>query len=113
MTNSQEPRRYRKSTKSGGSGGNCVEWAHSSTGTYIRDSKDPHGPELRVTPAEWSTLIAAIGANRPHPWISQEPTGVRLAKAAQQLTFTLPEWEAFRAGILVGECEAVPALRGM
>ncbi len=44
---------WRKSTYSGGNGGDCIEVA--STGKpliAIRDSKDPGGPKLSLTPRE-------------------------------------------------------------
>ncbi|MBO4210342.1 DUF397 domain-containing protein, partial [Micromonospora echinofusca] len=38
---------WRKSTRSGGSGGNCVEVADNLPGVVgVRDSKDPTGPAL-------------------------------------------------------------------
>lgn len=102
---------YRKSTRSGGSGGNCVEWAHTAEGVYVRDSKDPQGPELRLTPAEWEDLQRAAVAAIPHRWIINSPTGVRLSKDGKSLSFTTPEWNAFQAGILAGECQPTPATR--
>ena len=107
MTDNQPQRHYRKSARSGGSGGNCVEWAHTPDGVYIRDSKDPNGPELLATPSEWSTLLIAAAANGTHPWLTYEPTAVCLRKDGHQLTFTSAEWTAFQAGIAAGECVGV------
>jgi hypothetical protein len=57
---------WRKSSRSGGSGGNCVEVADnlaSNTGSvYVRDSKDPAGPVLAVSAAGWTSFIAALRA---------------------------------------------------
>ncbi|MFC4854922.1 DUF397 domain-containing protein [Actinophytocola glycyrrhizae] len=39
------PLRWRKSSRSSGQGGNCVELAHVGA---VRDSKNPAGPALRV-----------------------------------------------------------------
>ncbi|GAA2239117.1 DUF397 domain-containing protein [Streptomyces amakusaensis] len=43
-------------------GGSCVEWAPSHvsvTGTVpVRDSKNPTGPSLMVSPSAWTGLIA-------------------------------------------------------
>ncbi|MYS20903.1 protein of unknown function [Streptomyces sp. DvalAA-14] len=76
---------WRKSTHSGGSGGNCIEASDSLTraswrkSTYsagdggecievadnlpdvipVRDSKDPHGPALDFTPAAWTAFVTA------------------------------------------------------
>jgi hypothetical protein len=48
---------WRKSGRSGGNG-NCVEVAKLSDAVAIRDSKNPTGPALIVTPAEWAAFIA-------------------------------------------------------
>ena len=43
-----------KSSYSGGSGGNCVEIAILPDGRrMIRDSKNPHGPVVRLSDREW------------------------------------------------------------
>ena len=67
-------------TSSRSSGGNCVEasmpqWrksTYSSDGACVevaalgpdqvgvRDSKDPHGPTLWFTPAEWQAFLAGV-----------------------------------------------------
>jgi hypothetical protein len=108
MTHTQrEQRPYRKSTRSGGSGGNCVEWAHDVAGVYIRDSKDPAGPELLVTAGEWAELTAAAGSNTRHQWIHRQASEVHLAKDGDRLRFTAAEWTAFVEAILAGECARV------
>jgi hypothetical protein len=49
---------WRKSSRSGGSGGNCVEVATlPDGGRAVRDSKDPTGPVLRYTAEEWLAFI--------------------------------------------------------
>ena len=57
---------WRKSSRSGGSGGNCVEVADnlaSDAGSvYVRDSKDPAGPVLAVSAVGWTSFIAAVRA---------------------------------------------------
>lgn len=47
--------RWRTSSYSGGNGGECVQVAAtSSTGrVLVQDSKDPDGPVIRLTPADW------------------------------------------------------------
>ncbi|MET7970764.1 DUF397 domain-containing protein [Micromonospora sp. NPDC005305] len=51
--------RWRKSTKSGGNGGDCVEVADNLTGVVgVRDSKDPTGPVLTFDPAAWTRFVA-------------------------------------------------------
>jgi len=49
---------WRKSSYSGGNGGNCVEVA--STGkplVAVRDSKDPNGPKLAFSPSAWRSFM--------------------------------------------------------
>ena len=52
---------WRKSSYSGGNGGDCVEV--TSTGKpliAVRDSKDPNGPKLAVTPPTWESFIQRV-----------------------------------------------------
>ncbi len=47
-----------KSTRSGGNGGQCVEVARNLPGIIaVRDSKNPSGPSLIFTPAEWQAFV--------------------------------------------------------
>ncbi len=39
--------------------GNCVELAPAADGVLLRDSKDPQGPWLRYTGAEFTAFLAA------------------------------------------------------
>jgi hypothetical protein len=49
---------WRKSTRSGGSGGNCVEVADNLCGVVaVRDSKDPDGGALVLAPAQWNAFV--------------------------------------------------------
>jgi hypothetical protein len=53
--------RWRKSSYSGTTGGNCVEVAQNLPGAVaVRDSKDPDGPKLTFSPAVWRTFTAAV-----------------------------------------------------
>jgi hypothetical protein len=55
--------RWRKSSYSGNGGGNCVEVASMPGGVLaIRDSKDPDGPKLVFTPAEWQAFTNGVRA---------------------------------------------------
>ncbi|MFC0002783.1 DUF397 domain-containing protein [Micromonospora siamensis] len=55
--------RWRKSTRSNGSGGACVEVADNLPGVVaVRDSKDPAGPALAFAPAAWRAFVAALPA---------------------------------------------------
>ena len=50
---------WRKSSYSDDGGGNCLEMApcpHTPT-THIRDSKNPEGPALTVTPEAWTSFL--------------------------------------------------------
>ncbi len=50
---------WRKSTQSGADG--CVEVADASGSVLVRDSKDPDGPVLVFTEAEWRAFVDGIG----------------------------------------------------
>lgn len=49
---------WRKSTRSGPNCDNCVEVAFVGDAIAVRDSKDPTGPVLTFTPAEWDAFVA-------------------------------------------------------
>jgi len=52
---------WRKSSYSGGCGGNCVEVATNLPGMVaIRDSKRPAARPLVVTAVQWRALLAAL-----------------------------------------------------
>jgi hypothetical protein len=52
---------WRKSTRSDGNGGNCVEVAHNLPGIVaVRDSKVRSGPALIFTPDGWSALLDGV-----------------------------------------------------
>jgi hypothetical protein len=54
---------WRKSSYSSGNGGNCVEIARNLPGVVaVRDSKDPDGPVLTLTWAEWQRFAAGVKA---------------------------------------------------
>jgi hypothetical protein len=58
LTNSK----WRKSSYTTSNGGNCVELAGAPGVVAVRDSKDPEGPVLLLTPA---VLRAAVQAALP------------------------------------------------
>ncbi|MEU6242961.1 DUF397 domain-containing protein [Streptomyces sp. NPDC047024] len=53
---------WRKSSYSGGSGGNCLEVADTHpTHIPVRDSKNP-GPNLTLRPEAWSAFVENLKA---------------------------------------------------
>jgi hypothetical protein len=56
---------WRKSSYSGGNGGNCLEVARNLPGIVaVRDSKDRSGPVLTFTSAEWETFTAGVKSGK-------------------------------------------------
>lgn len=52
---------WRKSTRSSGNQGDCVEVAGNLPGLVgVRDSKDPTGPVLVVAPAAWRAFVTFV-----------------------------------------------------
>jgi hypothetical protein len=52
---------WRKSSYSGGNGGECVEVASNLPDTVaVRDSKDREGPALRFSAEDWRQFTAAL-----------------------------------------------------
>ncbi|WP_067478699.1 DUF397 domain-containing protein [Actinomadura hibisca] len=56
---------WRKSSRSQGGSGNCVETAHfPAHGILIRDSKNPDERPLALAPGMWRVLVTAIKDNQ-------------------------------------------------
>ncbi|MEU8204475.1 DUF397 domain-containing protein [Streptosporangium sp. NPDC049046] len=52
---------WRKSSRSGGNGGQCVEVAANLPEVIaVRDSKNPNGPKLLFTPTQWKTFVGGV-----------------------------------------------------
>ena len=51
---------WRKSSYTTANGGECVELASVSGTVAVRDSKDPDGPALVFTAAEWEAFIGGV-----------------------------------------------------
>lgn len=52
---------WRKSTRSNGNGGACVEVAANLPGVVaVRDSKNPYGPILILSKDEWASFAARL-----------------------------------------------------
>ncbi|MEV4824825.1 DUF397 domain-containing protein [Micromonospora sp. NPDC049274] len=53
--------RWRKSSRSSGNGGACVEVADNLPGVIgVRDSKDPSGPALTFAPTTWRAFLTHL-----------------------------------------------------
>jgi hypothetical protein len=50
---------WRKSKASAG-GGECVEMATTKRSVLVRDSRDPAGTVLEISPAQWSSFVRRI-----------------------------------------------------
>jgi hypothetical protein len=55
---------WAKSSHSTPNGGNCVQARRITNAVQVRDSKNPDGPVLTFTPAEWQAFTAAIKDGR-------------------------------------------------
>jgi hypothetical protein len=51
---------WRKSRRSGGNGGECVEVAGLPGTVAVRDSKDPHGPKLAFSRDAWRAFAGRV-----------------------------------------------------
>lgn len=56
---------WTRSSYSGSGGGNCVEVAVAPERVHVRDSKDPAGPVLTVSPEAWASFVAFASAQEP------------------------------------------------
>jgi Domain of unknown function (DUF397) len=55
--------KWRKSSRSSGNGGDCVEVAGNLPGVVaVRDSKAPGGPVLAFAPGAWRAFVAGVKA---------------------------------------------------
>jgi hypothetical protein len=52
---------WKKRSRSGGSGGNCVEVASNLPGVVaVRDSKNPAGPALVFSRGKWAAFLGGV-----------------------------------------------------
>ncbi|MER8047427.1 DUF397 domain-containing protein [Streptomyces sp. NPDC094032] len=56
--------RWRKSSFSGDTGGECIEVADLTAHVAVRDSKNPTGPVFRAAPAAFAVFVAAAAEGR-------------------------------------------------
>ncbi|TMR03459.1 DUF397 domain-containing protein [Actinomadura soli] len=52
--------KWRKAQQSGDQGGACVEVARFPDAVAVRDSKDPNGPQLMLTPHTFHTILSNL-----------------------------------------------------
>ncbi|MFF9840734.1 DUF397 domain-containing protein [Streptomyces sp. NPDC013740] len=56
--------RWRKSSYSGDTGGQCIEVADLAARVAVRDSKDPAGPSFLASPAAFTAFVTAAAEGR-------------------------------------------------
>jgi Domain of unknown function (DUF397) len=56
---------WRKSSYSGGQGGNCIEVADHDSRVIVRDSKDSQGAILRFSPDTWRRFADRVKRSLP------------------------------------------------
>ncbi|MFE7644514.1 DUF397 domain-containing protein [Streptomyces phaeoluteigriseus] len=56
---------WRKSTYSSGEGGECLELAACPHTIHVRDSKNPTGPALAISPAAWAQFLPYGSGSSP------------------------------------------------
>lgn len=55
---------WKKSSTSGG--GDCVQVRRTHSGVQVRDSKNPDGPVLEFTDAEWIAFLKGVALGEFH-----------------------------------------------
>ncbi|MGA5216111.1 DUF397 domain-containing protein [Streptomyces cinereoruber] len=55
---------WRKSSYSGDNGGNCIEVADLAAHVAVRDSKNPEGPAFLASPAAFTAFVTAAAEGR-------------------------------------------------
>lgn len=56
--------KWRKSSRSNATGGDCVEAATAARTVAVRDSKSPEGARLTVGRRQWESFTAAVRSGR-------------------------------------------------
>lgn len=54
---------WRKSSRSSPQGSDCIETAAQRNAVAVRDSKDPDGPQLRVSQDAWRAFAEKLRSN--------------------------------------------------
>lgn len=58
------PAAWRKSSRTSPTSNDCVEVATVAQAVAVRDSKDPDGPMLVISPADWQKFTGSVKARR-------------------------------------------------
>ena len=58
MTDGHKPLAWRKARACGTS--TCIEVAFTADAVLVRDSNDPSGARLHISPADWQAFIAGL-----------------------------------------------------
>jgi hypothetical protein len=64
MTEGLEGAIWKKSSRSGGSSGNCVEWTDLAEGVAVRDSKNPEGGAIVFSRAAREAFTRSLKSGR-------------------------------------------------
>ncbi|MFG2128430.1 DUF397 domain-containing protein [Streptomyces sp. NPDC048751] len=51
---------WRKSSYSSGGGGECLEVATCAHSIHLRDSKQPTGPHVTLSPTAWADFLTSV-----------------------------------------------------
>ena len=92
---------WRKSSYSGGSGGDCVEVRDDTGRVLVRDTKDRTGPVLPFTPQAWRRFADRVKRRRRlarRPGIYGAPSRLEGARSAVLTKPTLLPWPKIGAG---------------
>ncbi|MFD3481688.1 DUF397 domain-containing protein [Streptomyces sp. NPDC058665] len=58
VENAPELEWFKSSYSDSSNGNDCVEVATTLTAIHVRDSKNPQGPRLGVSPTAWASFVA-------------------------------------------------------
>ncbi|WP_327430988.1 DUF397 domain-containing protein [Streptomyces sp. NBC_01236] len=61
--NASELMWFKSSYSDSSNGNDCVEIASTPTTVHLRDSKNPQGPRLTVTPTTWAAFLPYASRN--------------------------------------------------
>lgn len=62
-----------KSSYSSGGGGECLEFATCAHSIHLRDSKQPTGPHLTLSPTTWADFLTSVTSRTTPPPAPRSP----------------------------------------